>query len=824
MAVINKKIMLTLALFLASVSFLVYEVIWDRMLALYLGSTVYASTIVISAYMAGLAAGSFILGKKSQTVKDPSKHLALLLLFLAVINFMAYKFLDQIPDIYKAGSSELYVYLYSLTVVFLSSFFIGGIMPAVSRIFVSLGNNSGESIGNTFAADTIGSALGGLLAGFYLLGNAGMENSIYTMTVSNVLLSILIWLSFRKQSFDLKTEDPDKKTVKSKIKTIITENPKTAMLIAFISGMTGLIFQIVTLRIFKIYLTNTSYTFSLIVSVTIFGYFIGSLIFKKMSAKNFDPEKTLLLLVFIMGAVIASGIIIFANAPALVILPLHKALTVPAAWILLPPIILSLLTVLPQAILSGLIFTYSIRLYKDSKEEISSGFGRIYFINTLGAFIGSFLAAFILIPKIGTVKSLILISFVLTLVPVLLHLKKEKNIGTAAVTGAVISIILFLTLFTGTVRIMPPSFAQQEREVLFYKEAVEATIVVGKDKRTNTNYTYFNNNSVIGSSYDAIKAVKLLGHIPFLTADVPETALIVGFGIGVTTSTVLSHEEIKSVTCIELAKDLKDAAKYYIDLNNNVVNDPRLKIIGDDGRGYLQRSQEKYDLISSDPTHPVLGSGALYSKEYFQLCYDHLTDDGIVTQYLPIHKLTIKEYKGILKTFNSVFENTTVWIGHTHTILAGTKKPLKINFLDFKEKALKINDVYFYNDPYSLASYLILDGKALSRLASDSEICYDDRSYLDFFDMKCFLPENWAVNADFILNKITDTDVFYNIDDYILLSKNKETTKLVLEGLIQSMSGNLQGYVDKLREAQVSNPENQEIPFLLKLEGMQRGE
>jgi len=807
---------------MASVSFLAYEVIWDRMLALYLGSTVYASTIVISAYMAGLAAGAFILGKKAQAVKDPSKYLALLILFIAITNFMAYKLLYRIPEIYSSGITEVNVYLYSLTLVFISSFFIGGVMPAVSRIFVALGNNSGESIGNTFGADTIGSALGGLLAGFYLLGSAGTVASIFIMTASNILLSMIVWISFRKHNFNVKAEVLDKKSVKNKIKII--ENPSTAMMIAFVSGMTGLIFQIVTLRIFKIYLTNTSYTFSLIVSVTIFGYFIGSLIFKKMSSKNFNPEKTLLTLVFMMGIVIASGVIIFAYAPGLLIIPLHESLTTPAARILLPPIILSLMTVLPQAILSGLIFTYSIRLYKASKEEISSGFGKIYFINTLGAFTGPFLAAFLLIPKIGAVRSLILISFICTSVPVIIYFRKEKKKGIILLTGSLISIMLFSALFFHTVRIMPPSFSQEEKEILFYKEAVEATLVVGKDKKTGTNYTYFNNNSVIGSSYDAIKAVKLLGHIPFLTGKVPENALVVGFGIGVTTSTILLHEEVKSVTCIELAKDLKDAARFYTDFNNNVVSDPRLNIIENDGRHYLQMTDEKFDLISSDPTHPVLGSGNLYSKEYFQLCYDHLTDDGMVTQYLPMHKLTQKDYTGIIKTFNSVFENTTIWLGHTHTLIVGTKKPLKINFLDFKEKAVKIMDGYFYNDPYSLASYLILDQKAIAELTSNSEICYDDKSYLDFFDMKSFLSENWAVNAEYILNNIKETDIFYNIDDYILLSKNKESTKLVLEGLIQSMSGNTQGYINKLYEAQKANPENQEIPFLLKLEGLQRVE
>ncbi|MCK5760957.1 MAG: hypothetical protein KAH33_06655, partial [Candidatus Delongbacteria bacterium] len=317
--------------------------------------------------------------------------------------------------------------------------------------------------------------------------------------------------------------------------------------------------------------------------------------------------------------------------------------------------------------------------------------------------------------------------------------------------------------------------------------------------------------------------VKLLGHLPFLVGAEPKEVLIVGFGIGVTTSTILMHKEVESVECIELAEELKYAAKFYTKFNNNVVNDKRLKIIGNDGRHYLQSTTKKYDLISSDPTHPVLGSGALYSKEYFQLCYDHLTDDGIVSQYLPMHKLRIQDHAGIIKTFKSIFNHSTVWIGHTHTILFGTKKPLKINFAEWERKALKINDPMFLSDPYSLASYFMLGENGIEQIAKDTQICSDNDSYLDFFAFECFRPENWSINAKNILSAaFQDKSIFYNVTNEELLEKYIMSNKLILEGLIASMSGDRNGYIRKLQEAYRVNPENQEVPFLLKLEGMKR--
>jgi spermidine synthase len=814
--------------FAAGLSFLVYEVVWDRLLSLYLGITVHASTIVVSSYMAGLSAGAYYFSRKAQGTNDPIKFVSKLLLGSAVVNIIVYKLLMLLPVIYSSGAWGMNVdftaYAYSLLLIFSSAFFIGGFMPVISRIFVMSGNNTGQAISNTFGVETLGSAAGGLAAGFFLLGSIGSSGSVYVAGSLNALLAVLIFKGLKLKTAVVQEIDAKHEKRSSKIKKILLEKPRTAMTAVFVSGLCGFIFQITAMRIFMIYLTNTSYTFSLIVSVTIGGYFIGSMIFKRLSEKEYDTEKILLFSMFLMAVAVGSAVIIFVNAPGWIILPLHEALKTPGTRILLPPFLLSLVTVLPQSILSGIVFTSAVKLYKSLEEKLSAGFGRIYFFNTAGAFAGPFAAAFFLIPNAGAVRTLLIISFILSFVSAGIYFYRPgKNIFVLLTAAAFLTAAL-VYIFKPAIMILPPSFSKAEREILFYKEAVEATIVVGRDKQSGINYTYFNNNSVIGSSYDAIKAVKLLGHIPFLTGQVPQDVLIVGFGIGVTTSTVLQHPEVRSVVCVELAEDLKEAAGFYKDFNNDVVSDPRLKIIGDDGRHYLQKSGGKFDLISSDPTHPVLGSGALYSKGYFQLCYDHLSDDGMVTQYLPLHKLLPKDYAGIIKTFNSVFENTTVWLGHTHTILVGTKEPLKIDFADFKAKSALIKDQYLYNDPYSLASFLILDKNSVAKLTEGSEICSDDRSYLDFFKFDSFLPENWAYNAENILNNIKNSDVFYNVDDPEKLDRFRASTSMVLQALMRSMSGDMQGYVSKLYEALSITPENQEISFLIKLEGLKQSE
>ncbi len=381
-------------------------------------------------------------------------------------------------------------------------------------------------------------------------------------------------------------------------------------------------------------------------------------------------------------------------------------------------------------------------------------------------------------------------------------------------------LFLIVVIYKPQIRILPPSFSKVEKEILFYKETVEASLVVSKEKnnRSEVKTAYVNNAVVIGSTYDAIKAVKMIGHLPFFAGLECKEVLIVGFGIGVTTSTIASHAEVKSIDCVELAGGLKNAAKFFNDINANIINDPRLHFISGDGRHFLQQTNKKYDLISSDPTHPILGSANLYSKEYFELCKAHLTEGGMVSQYLPLHKLRPEDFQGIIKTFHSVFSEATVWLGHTHAILLGSKKPFNIDFEKWEDNIAKIgSDPVFYSNPYHLAACLMMDKTQINHFGKEIKINTDDLSYLEFFSADCFNQDNLNKNIAFLSNIRADlNDVFSNIDDPRQLNRFVEGSQLFIQSSIHFQNNDKQKSLKELRKAVQVNPENQEYPFLIK--------
>jgi len=456
-------------------------------------------------------------------------------------------------------------------------------------------------------------------------------------------------------------------------------------------------------------------------------------------------------------------------------------------------------------------------------NEVSHGVGTVLTINSLGSALGPIFLGFIFIPLIGTGLSVIIILCIVSILLVFFTFQLQSFKAAKIFKPILISVsILFLiiVIYKPQIRILPPSFSKVEKEILFYKETVEASLVVSKEKnnRSEVKTAYVNNAVVIGSTYDAIKAVKMIGHLPFFAGLECKQVLIVGFGIGVTTSTIASHAEVKSIDCVELAGGLKDAAKFFKDINANIINDPRLHFISGDGRHFLQQTNKKYDLISSDPTHPILGSANLYSKEYFELCKSHLTEGGMVSQYLPLHKLRPKDFQGIIKTFHTVFSEATVWLGHTHAILLGSNKPFNIDFEKWEDNISKIgSDPVFYSNPYHLAACLMLDKTQFNNFDEKIKINTDDLSYLEFFSADCFNQENLNNNITFVSEQRSDINcVFSNINDPRQMNRFVEGSQLFIQSSIHFQNNDRQKSLDELRKAVHVNPENQEYPFLIK--------
>jgi len=798
-----------LTVFLAGFTFLVYEVSWQRLLALALGATVTATTLVLASFMAGLGAGAWVWGRLADRSERPGRLLAGLLAGIGLASALGTVVLVQ-----ELGALHAAV---AAVALFVPTFLMGGVFPAASRVAVGAHAPIAASLGRLYAFETLGSTLGGLAAGFLLLGAVGQRGTLAVAVA--VDLALAGWL--------LVAWDRRRPVATGELAAPLDEpgdpagRRRAALLGAFVCGFVSLGLQVLWFRAFRVYFTNTSYTFALVSSLAILGVFVGSALFARRGVRAADRLQSFHRALLWCAVTTALGLVLLVKLPQALLFPFEAALADPLLRVLAIPLLASLLIVVPPLAGAGSASPLACRRAGRGRETLGRDVGLVLMVNTAGAVAGPLVAAFALLPWLGVVRSVLVLIALFAGAAIYVHARGGQPAPARRALAAAAVGVLALAAFAPPVRILPPSFVRFDRQILDYRETVEGTLAVAQDPPAagGAKYTFVNNSAVIGSSYDAIKVVKMVGHFPFLLGVEARDVLVIGFGIGVTTAAIAAHPEVATIDCVELVTGLADAAVHYRDLNHDVARDPRLHLIAGDGRHHLQRTAKTYDLISCDPTHPILGSGNLYTAEYFALCRRHLNPGGMVSQYLPLHKLGTAEFLGLLRTFQSVFPHCTVWLGQYHAVLLGSLAPLRVEFADWAARTAALGpDPRFYLEPYHLASTLVLDGEAIAALGRASALNTDDRSYTEFFAPHCLDPDNLVRNLRWLNEaRIAPDAVFAGVPDPERLARAGRASRLLGEGLAALLSGDRPRGRQLLQQAGLADPDDQELPFLIKL-------
>jgi spermidine synthase len=180
---------------------------------------------------------------------------------------------------------------------------------------------------------------------------------------------------------------------------------------------------------------------------------------------------------------------------------------------------------------------------------------------------------------------------------------------------------------------------------------------------------------------------RMLGHLPALLHPDPRSVLIVGFGAGVTAGSFVLHPGIERIVICEIEPLVpRVSGEYFAAENYDVLNDPRVEVIYDDGRHFMATTEEKFDIITTDPLDPwMAGSAALYSIEYYELAKRRLNEGGFVSQWMQIIEVDVATVKSLIATFLEVFPEGTLWSnliptdGGNDFIMLGQVAPLRVD-------------------------------------------------------------------------------------------------------------------------------------------------
>jgi spermidine synthase len=738
-----------LLFFVSGASSLIYQVVWVRMLVLVFGTSVFAVSTVLAAFMAGLALGSAWFGRRIDRQSDALRVYAWLELGIGLFALAFPLLLGPLDGLctllYRAlgGNGTLFGlarFLVCFVVLLVPTTLMGGTLPVLGKYVVPSVGRLGRRMGALYAWNTFGATIGCAAAAFVLIERLGTRETTWFAAGANLLIGAAALALARRypQTASVRAPARDAEPV-----ALAPGRLERIVLVGFaLSGFAALGYEIVWIRLLTTLLQVTTVQS---VSTIVISFLLGLALGGGVGARWADRWRALPAM--FGGIELLLGLFGLASIAALAALPALAAFAGPApTWLghVLRLFVSCLAIMLAPTFLMGLLFPVAARTYVRELASLGGSVGRVYAANTAGAIGGAFFTGFVLVPLVGTQGAVTVLAAVNIGVglAVLAVAPAPRGRAKLALVGGIVLPALLLVLALPA-RHLAEVLRRSEPggELLFWDEGTAGTVTVFGFP-DGGRLLKVNGAGEVPTDLDSIRTFRLLGSLPMLLHPAPRDVVVIAFGGGITLSTVELYRP-QHLDCVELAPGVFEGARLFAKYNFDLgarLDRPPLELIVDDGRNHLLRSSKRYDVIISDATHPATAdSWLLYTREFYELCRRRLESGGMVAQWLPLHGLTSDDHRMIVRTFAGVFPHATLWLTRGYTVMLGTTEPLVI---DEAEVARRVEDPDVrgalgevdLGDATSLLGALALDARAVASYAGAGAINTDNRPHIGFGD------------------------------------------------------------------------------------------
>ncbi|MFQ5586623.1 MAG: fused MFS/spermidine synthase [Thermodesulfobacteriota bacterium] len=749
------------ALFLGSgMTGLIYQVLWTKLLTLTFGVTTLAVSTVLTSFFGGLALGSYLGGRwidrrgngiRWYGIAEIGIGLyALLFLWLLYFNNDIYVLIAQRISVGFYGLSLL-KFILSVLLLIIPTTLMGATLPILSKFLVRSQRRLARDIGDLYAINTLGAVIGAVATAFILIPAFGIKSIIYTVGAANILLGLIaVFLSRQSSAIGetapLSREPEDMPSTEGGGE--LPPSFSTLLIIGFaLSGFTGLAYEVIWTRILGFILTGTIYAFATVLATFLCGIAVGSFVFSQFLDRIKRLGRVINLLAAVEGLIGLSSIaliILYDRMPRFDIYNRVDATPVWGEFVYLNFFISFLLLFLPT-FLFGATFPLVCKIYSRRIERVGTRIGNIYSVNTVGGILGSFAGGFVLIPLLGMQNSIVVMGYVNLLIGVLFlilnpfSVKRTKYVFVTCCFLAAIVITLFLP--ENMPRALHQSLLKRNEKMLFYEEGPTATVMiaerVGRDITSSNKRLWVNGNLATAAFYEGLQINRFQGVLPMFIHPDPKDVLVICFGSGTTFGT-LSQFDVNLVDNVDIAKTVIKGAPFFKNENRDVLNNPKSRITIDDGRSYLEVTTKKYDIITEEPMHPSLaGVVNLYTREYYELAKAHLKEGGIMSQWIPLYNLSVEDVRMLVKTFQSVFPHTTIWLANADIFMIGSPDRTTIDYALLEKRVSKPNIQELLGEidleePLEILSTFLMNEEMVRHYAEGAPIITDNMPLVEF--------------------------------------------------------------------------------------------
>jgi spermidine synthase len=703
--------LLLLGVFYVNLLSLAAQVLWVRRLNLLFGSTAFVFSAVLAVFLLGLAFGART-GARWCTQDRPLRpRLAASVAVLGILCVLSLPLFALgrtlwgllAPESWHPMLAATAKLVIVLAVLFPPTFLIGVTLPLFTELHARISRRLGASVSLVYGLDTIGGAIGALLAGLVLVPRVGLRASTWLLGAGALALAAGL---ARLQEPDpqalaaapAQTPSPKKrghaKPVPRRKEVRLSPAARRLALAAFaLSGCAAMWLETGWNRFFYLLNGTSVASLSFVLAGFLGGIGLGSLLTRRRA----DSLRNLsVVIAYLQVAIAIAGILVFRARETFERVYLNRFQeTAGEGAFFLQVFLLIFGLVLLATLAMGANFPLVTRLLAQPDGEGTAAgaglaLGRAYFVNTLGAVAGAFTGEYLLLPWLGFAGLIVatVIAYLLTAAvfvaqaPVSGRRRHLATVGALAVVALVLSplvlpfeppssAVYYHGVRDGTWELYQQ--ANSEVTTIYRRQGYYGQVSVLSIPQVDALFLKHNGKTdatnLPGDNY----AQLLLGHLPMLLHPDPQRVLNIGLGGGLTLAAVLRHPEGREVVQVEIDPLMVEAARlHFREANHAALEDPRVRIVIDDGRNYVERTRRRFDVIVSEPPNIwVAGVSGLFTREFYAAARRRLAPGGLLSQWFPIYEMSAVDFRTALRTLSLEFPYSAVWTnGHDAIILA----------------------------------------------------------------------------------------------------------------------------------------------------------
>src|SRR5205809_2499575 len=225
-----------------------------------------------------------------------------------------------------------------------------------------------------------------------------------------------------------------------------------------------------------------------------------------------------------------------------------------------------------------------------------------------------------------------------------------------------------------------------------------------------------------------------VGWIPIFYQPNHQSALVISYCSEVTVEAVAAVKEVADIDCIEIEPAVFGAAPWFSEINRKSYESPKLHMIFNDARNYMNVTRKQYDVIISEPSNPwIAGVASLFTAEFYDRVADVLKPDGIFAQWIQLYELDPDDLRMILYEVQRKFPEVSVWVTDSDLIVIGSRQPPKLDAARLaktvRSDPAMIRDFrnFLHSErPEGLLGYYVMSTEAVRKFASKARWSTDD--------------------------------------------------------------------------------------------------